>query len=44
MNRMNNRLTRSLLISLMIALFLLTGCAVSHGEKSGVSKVVFYVG
>ena len=43
MNQLNDIITRSLIGSVIIVLFLLTGCAVSHAEKADLSKAVFYV-
>jgi hypothetical protein len=43
MNHMNKRITRPLLLSALIVLFLFTGYGVSYAEKADVSKVVFSV-
>jgi hypothetical protein len=44
MMHMNERITRSLLISAMIALLSVIGYVGSQAEKTDVSKAVFYVG
>jgi hypothetical protein len=44
MKQMNGSITKSLVMSAMIFLLLVTGSVFSHAEeKAGVSKAVFYV-